>query len=136
MTAITENLKKYTRRVGATITAVQINLNCGRNREFSYEKWGSAQLAKEGDWLVNNGGDCYTINQESFAKTYREVSPGQYAKTGAVWAKQVDHDGRIATKEGFSAYATGDMVVFNNEDATDGYAMSADKFDGLYEPVE
>ena len=38
------------------------------------------------------------------------------------------------TKEGATAYEAGDMLVFNGPARTDGYAMSAKKFESLYEP--
>jgi acetylornithine deacetylase/succinyl-diaminopimelate desuccinylase-like protein len=37
-------------------------------------------LAKAGDWLVDNGGDVYTVDAEVFARTYREVARGAYVK--------------------------------------------------------
>lgn len=45
---------------------------------FTYRKWGAEQRCKRGDWLVDNGGDCYTVGAEAFARTYRRVSPGAY----------------------------------------------------------
>jgi hypothetical protein len=51
-----------------------------------------------------------------------------------VWAEAASEDGSIATKEGRTQYRKGDYVVFNDEDGTDGYAMSAKKFESRYEP--
>lgn len=38
---------------------------------FTYEKWGSVQRCKAGDWVVNNGGDIYTVDRQTFERTYR-----------------------------------------------------------------
>jgi hypothetical protein len=40
----------------------------------------------------------------------------------------------VATKEGRTSYNKGDVIVFNNEDRTDGYAMTAERFNARYEP--
>ena len=39
----------------------------------------------------------------------------------------------MTTKEGQSRYGSGDYLVFNNEGGTDGYCMSAAKFEAMYE---
>ena len=122
--------KKYKRKAGATILAVQFNLEV---ESFTYEKWGSLQTCKRGDWLVQNMGETYTVDAKSFAQTYQQVGPGVFAKGGFVFAKEANEDGTIATKEGVSAYQAGDVLVFNNEDQTDGDCMNAAKFRHLYE---
>lgn len=126
------DLKKYLRRPETAVTAVQIDLE---TEGFTYEKWGGTQKAKAGDWLVNSGNDAYTIERETFAQTYEQMSPGRFIKSAPVWAREAAEDGAIQTKEGTTAYKKGDMIVFNNEDGTDGYAMSAEKFASLYEPA-
>ena len=96
---------------------------------------GQCPDCKGGDWIVNNGGECYTIDVESFANTYTLVdpdTPGIYFKTGSVWAKKATEDGAIKTKEGESHYKAGDWIVFNNEDGTDGYKVTDEKFRALY----
>jgi hypothetical protein len=102
---------------------------------FSYNKWGSLQHGKKGDWLVENNGDVYTVDQESFAATYQSLSPGRYIKIAPVWAKKATSAGSIATKEGNSDYDIGDYLVYNQEGQQDGYAMKADKFESMYEPL-
>lgn len=129
--AMTE-LARYRRRAKSTITAVRLDLE---TEGFTYEKWGGTQTCKRGDWVVNNGGEVYTIDAASFAQTYREVGPGVYEKDAPVWAERAESAGAIPTKEGASAYAAGDMLVYNNADRTDGYAMPAERFDSLYEPA-
>jgi hypothetical protein len=62
------------------------------------------------------------------------VGPGVYVKLGHVFAERADTAGAIPTKEGSTAYEAGDMLVFNDAARTDGYAMSPQKFESLYEP--
>lgn len=112
------------------IIAVRVDLEI---EGFTYEKWGRTQRCKPGDWLVNNADDTYTIDAETFAKTYREVSPGVYEKDAPVWAERAEVAGVISTKEGSTVYEAGDMLVFNDADRRDGYAMSAETFESLYE---
>ena len=123
-------MRKYRRREEATITAVRVDLE---TEGFSYEKWGGSQRCKAGDWIVNNAGDTYTIDAATFAKTYRELSPGVYRKDAPVWAEPAAVAGVIRTKEGSTAYEAGDVLIFNDAERTDGYAMSAEMFETLYE---
>ncbi|RDH86890.1 MAG: hypothetical protein DIZ77_04410 [endosymbiont of Seepiophila jonesi] len=125
-----ENLTRYRKHSDQAVTAVQLDLD---TIGFVYQKWGAEQRCKQGDWLVDNNGDTYTIDTAVFARTYRKVAPGRFVKTTPVWARQADHDGSIKTIEGESHYSTGDYLVFNNEDGTDGYCMSADSFHAMYE---
>jgi len=41
--------------------------------------------------------------------------------------------GSVVTNEGKSFYKAGDYLVYNNEDGTDAYCISADKFESMYE---
>jgi len=122
--------KKYRKCERQTVVAIQLNLETDG---FSYQKWGSKQQCSAGDWLVDNMGDVYTINNDSFANTYTEIAPGQYIKTAAVWASQADKSGKIKTNEGFTEYAPGDYLVSNNADGTDAYAVAKVKFEKMYE---
>lgn len=124
-------LTKYLRK-GNQIPAVQLNLNL---ISFAYEKWGSLQSAKVGDWIVSNEGEVYTVDGDTFAATYELISPGLYKKTGSVYAKVASRSGSIDTKEGVSHFETGDILVFNNADGTDGYCMGAEKFHSMYTPA-
>jgi hypothetical protein len=98
---------------------------------IKYLKWGDTQTAKQGDWLLNNAGEVYTVDKESFEKTYTQLSPGQYVKSG-VYAAQAIEAGSIQTKEGTTHYAAGSWLLYNNEDGTDGYAVTDEKFRKLY----
>ena len=125
-------LRKYRRKERTLIAAVRLDLETDG---FTYRKWGGSQTCKPGDWLVNNGGDVYTIDAATFAETYRPVSLGVYEKVAAVWAEQASAAGAAPTKEGSTAYEAGDFLVYNRADRTDGYAMSAEQFEALYEPA-
>jgi hypothetical protein len=122
--------KRYRKRAATNVTAVKLDLDTDG---FVYRKWGGEQSCKPGDWLVNNQGDTYTIDAETFARTYAEISPGVYKKTAEVWAEVADSAGSIKTLEGETHYQMGDYLVFNDEQGSDGYAISCDKFESLYE---
>ncbi len=125
--------RRYRKRETSFVTAVQLDLE---TEGFTYEKWGGTQTCKPGDWLVDNEGDVYTVDRETFEKTYRKGSPGVYVKTGEVWAEVADEAGVIETKEGSTRYEPGDYLVFNDEQGRDGYAVTAEKFESMYEPAE
>ena len=123
--------RRFRRKADRGVVAVQLDLDTDG---FTYRKWGAEQRCKRGDWLVDNEGDFYSVDGEVFAKTYRKVRPGLYVKTTPVWAEVATSPGSVATKEGQSHYTAGDYLVSNNEDGTDGYCMSAAKFESMYEP--
>lgn len=126
-------LTKFRRKKETTVTAVRLDLE---TEGFTYRKWGGIQHCKAGDFIVNNGGETYTVDAESFARTYREVSPGVYQKDTPIWAERAEAAGVIATKEGQTAYQAGDMLVFSDTERNDGYAISLERFESLYEPAE
>jgi len=123
--------QRYRRKPDQAVVAVQLRLETDGLR---YRKWGHDQVARAGDWLVDNDGDVYTVAAETFARTYREVGRGAYVKTTPVWAERAREAGSVATQEGRTAYAAGDWLVSNREDGRDPYAISAEKFSALYEP--
>ena len=92
---------RFRRRPAQAVTAVQLALDFDG---FSYRKWGDTQTAQAGDWLVDNGSEVYTVAADSFARTYRQIGPGRWLKTGSVWAQQVRRSGSVATKEGRTHY--------------------------------
>jgi hypothetical protein len=128
-----QELRRYRRRTNTPITAVQFNIDIDG---FNYKKWGGEQRCKRGDWLVDNDGDIYTIDDEVFNRTYRKITPGRYVKSSPVWARIALESGTIKTKEGSSDYRPGDYLVYNSPDGIDGYCMSAKKFDSIYEADE
>lgn len=123
--------QRFRRRPGQPVVAVQLRLDMDG---FTYRKWGEAQRCKADDWLVDNDGDVYTVDAETFARTYRADGPGIYVKFGKVWAERASAAGRVGTKEGGTRYAEGDWLVSNEPDGSDDYAISAAKFETLYEP--
>lgn len=126
-------MKKYRKRAEAFVTAVQLDLD---TEGFEYRKWGGTQVCKPGDWLINNDGDVYTVDRETFARTYRERSPGVYCKSTVVLARRSDRAGTIDTKEGATHFDAGDYIVYNDDASTDGYAVEKRKFDAMYEPLD
>jgi len=100
---------------------------------FTYQKWGEQQHCKPNDWLVDNNGDVYTVDADSFALTYTADGPGTFFKTGKLWAVKAQESGRTTTKEGATNYQPGDWLVSNHENGSDSYAISAKKFEELYE---
>jgi len=127
------NRRKYVKRATEFVVAVQIDLDMGG---FTYQKWGATQRCKRGDWLVNNNGDVYTVDGDTFARTYRRSGPGTYIKATPVWAEVAKTDGGIHTKEGVTRYSPGDYLVYNQADGGDGYAVEPDEFDRMYELVD
>jgi hypothetical protein len=123
-------IRKYRKRENQLVVAICLDLETDG---FSYRKWGSQQRCKRGDWVVNNAGDIYTVDAKVFQRTYREIGKGHYVKTTPIWAEVATTNGAIETKEGRSSYEAGDYLVFNHENKTDGYCMSATKFESKYE---
>jgi len=133
-------LQLYRRRAETTVTAIPLDLQAKADdalgsKLFSYHKWDARQTCKQGDWLVHNGDDVYTVDRETFTSTYVEVEPGRYRKSANVWAERAEKAGEIVTKEGATRYVAGDYLVYNQTDRKDGYAVSAERFGELYEPA-
>lgn len=124
------NRRRFRKRPEQSVVAVQLDLETAG---FTYTKWGAEQRCKKGDWIVDNGGDIYSVDREVFEKTYRMVKPGIYVKTAPIWAEVAAQPGIVVTKEGESHYEKGDYLVSNNEDGTDAYCIKAKKFESMYE---
>lgn len=123
--------KQYKKReTGDPVVAVQINLE---TEGLDYVKWGGLQHAKPGDWLVNNGGEVYTIDKDSFEATYQKVGHGQYRKVAIITAFQAEEAGEVQTKEGVSQYEAGDYIV--NQGEGDSYCVAPANFEAMYELV-
>jgi hypothetical protein len=119
------------KRATEFVVAVQLDL---QTPGFTYEKWGDTQTCKRGDWIVNNDGDVYTVDRETFARTYETTGPGTYAKRAPVWAEAASAAGSLRTKEGSTRYEVGDYLVSNQPDGGDAYAIAKDTFERMYEP--
>ena len=124
--------RQYVKRASQFVVAVQLDLD---TPGFTYKKWGDTQTCKRGDWIVNNNGDTYTVDSESFARTYRSNGPGTYVKSAPVWAEVASTAGSVRTKEGATHYEAGDYLVANEETGVDAYAVSRAEFERMYEPV-
>ena len=122
-------LSKYHRRSHTTVIAVQLALETDG---FTYRKWGATQACKPGDWIVDNGRDVYTVDRDTFDKTYERVGRGEFRKK-TVWARVAISAGSIRTKEGETHYEAGDYLVFNDPEGQDGYAIGRAEFERLYE---
>ena len=124
--------KRYRRRPDQPVAAVRLQLE---TEGFHYWKWGDRQRCKQGDWIVDNNGDVYTVDADSFARTYRPVEGcvAAYVKTTPIWAERTTAAGSTETKEGKTQYEAGDYLVSNAEDGSDAYAISAEKFEKMYE---
>ena len=131
--------RKYLPRPERPVVAVRVDFNAD-GFEFRYRKWGAEQLAKPGDWLVDNHGDVYTVDADVFARTYRaakDQGPGAFVKTTPIWAARAETGGDVRTKEGATHYEPGDYLVWNSEDDdSDRYAIAAEEFERLYIPAD
>lgn len=123
--------RQYVKRAAQFVVAVQLDLD---TTGFTYTKWGGTQTCKRGDWVVNNNGDTYTVDHESFARTYRSSGPGTYVKSQPVWAEVASAAGSVRTREGCTHYEAGDYLVSNDEGGSDAYAVTKAEFERMYEP--
>lgn len=124
--------RQFVKRAGNEVVAVQLALETDG---FTYRKWGDLQTCKPGDWIVQNDGEVYTVDRDTFAHTYREESPGRFRKVSPVWAARMEQAGSVATKEGVTHYPAGAYLVSNDAEGTDAYAVSAAAFEAMYEPL-
>ncbi len=123
--------QEYVKRASQFVIAVQVDLETDG---FTYKKWGSTQTCKRGDWLVHNNGDTYTVDRDTFARTYKQTSPGTYVKVTPVWAEVTSEAGEVRTKEGATHYQAGDYLVYYEPQGGDAYAVSKEAFERMYEP--
>ncbi len=125
--------QKYTKRSGTDVVAIRLDLDTDG---LQYRKWGDLQTCKKGDWLVDNAGEVYSVDAESFTRTYVPTGKGTYRKNAPVWAEQMTTAGSIRTKEGITHYEAGDFLVSNEESGDDAYAIKASDFEAMYERAE
>jgi hypothetical protein len=124
---------RYIKRDTDAVVAVQFDLD---SEGFTYQKWGGTQRCKRGDWLVDNAGDIYTIDRETFARTYRASARGTYVKVTPVWAEPATLAGELKTKEGTTHYQAGDYLVSNDEAGLDVYAVAKATFEQMYRRLD
>lgn len=124
------SLQRYRKKAGKPVQAIQLQLD---TQGFNYQKWGAQQTCKAGDWLVDNEGDIYTVDQQVFADTYQRIASATYIKVTPVWAIRAKQAGSVTTKEGRSHYQAGDYIVSNHENGDDAWCIQADKFAAMYQ---
>jgi hypothetical protein len=121
--------RKYVKKANQRVVAVRLDLD---TKGLVYRKWGARQVAKRGDWLVDNNGEIYSVDGKVFARTYKQLRTGIFLKTTPVWAEIAARTGTIRTKEGTSRYQEGDYIVYNDKDGRDGYCIAAATFKSTY----
>ncbi len=124
---------KYRKNSDSLVSAVQLSMDFAG---FSYTKWGANQKCERNDWLVDNGGDVYTVQDEYFRNNYVAVRPGAYQKIGEVWAEVAEQEGVIETIEGSSAYHAGDYLLFDRPNGGRGWAVNKQRFEQMYERLD
>jgi hypothetical protein len=124
--------RQFVKRAGQEVVAIQLALD---TVGFTYRKWGGVQTCKAGDWIVENNGEVYTVDRDTFGHTYRQTSPGRYRKISPVWAERQDEAGSVKTKEGVTHYTGGAYLVSNDAEGTDVYAVAGATFEAMYEPL-
>jgi hypothetical protein len=100
--------RRYRKKSDQFVVAVQLDLDTAG---FTYRKWGAEQQCKQGDWIVDNDGNIYSVDAEVFAKTYRKSGDGTYVKTTPIWAEVATQPGSVVTKEGESHYQRGLLII-------------------------
>ena len=124
--------RRFVKRAGNEVVAIQLTVDTAG---FTYRKWGDVQTCKPGDWIVQNNGEVYSVDKETFAHTYVEQSQGLYRKVSPVWAERAQTAGSVTTKEGVTHYPAGAYLLSNDAEGTDTYAVAAATFEAMYEPL-
>lgn len=72
---------------------------------------GSALSARAGDWLITDGVQEWTVEADIFARTYRRLPDGRFAKDAPVDAVRTDRPLDVPTLEGVARAEAGDWVL-------------------------
>jgi hypothetical protein len=124
-----EPRKRYRERADRFVTAIRMNLETD-----CFVRRGSSLLLAIGDWLVYDGNSTYMVDAELFAEKYRLIGyAGRYAKIATVWVEVADRYGQMMTKDGVCEYAPGDRLVFHDPGEEEGFCMSPEEFERIYE---
>lgn len=124
-----EPRKRYRERADRFVTAIRMNLETD-----CFVRRGSSLLLARGDWLVYDGNSTYMVDAELFAEKYRLIGyDGRYAKIATVWVEVADRYGQMMTKDGVCEYAPGDRLVFHDPGEEEGFCMSPEEFERIYE---
>ncbi len=64
-------------------------------------------------WLVIQGDEAYGVAEDSFDATYElvEGEPDTYRKTAIIWARQMDEQFEVVSKEGPATGQAGDWLA-------------------------
>lgn len=89
---------------------VAIQLQSGTTG-FSYHKWVTSQSCKPGDWIVKNAFDMYTVDENSFSRSYRAASLSCHRIFSPVRASMVGLGCTNESKEGFTQCQAGTTVA-------------------------
>ncbi len=126
-------MRQYRRKPDQFVVAIQLNLD---TEGLRFCKWGGEQRCKAQDWLVDNDGDIYTVERETFARTYARIAPGHYRKITPIWAEEAATAGHVQTLEGTTRYEAGDYLVADEREGQARYAVKREKFLAMYQLVE
>lgn len=73
---------------------------------------GDTMTAEPGDWKVtDDSGAVRSVAADVFARSYREIGAGRYARTGMFRARQATAEETIDTLEGTATAHPGDWIV-------------------------
>ena len=78
----------------AAMTATTVTTRSRRRRTGSPTASGAPSSGANGaTGMVSNGDDSYTVDGQTFARTYRHVGDAAYVKTTPIWAERADAAG-------------------------------------------
>ncbi len=90
-------------------------------------------IAEPGDWKVSDAAGVRSVAADVFDRSYVQVSPGRYRRTGVFRARRVEAEETIATLEGEALAHPGDWVVEGA--AGEQWPVPAEHFAYSYEEI-
>lgn len=72
---------------------------------------GSELSAAAGDWLVTDGAEEWTVVPDVFARSYRRLPDGRFAKDAPVAAVRLERATEVSTLEGVARAEPGDWLL-------------------------
>lgn len=123
-------LREYRRRPGVTVNAIGF----GDERSVNeYELLIRGGKCPAGTWLVQDAVGIYTVSSERFVEWFEEFEPGRYVLPEKVVAWEAPSPGNLSDG---TAYSVGDWILKLTADSRDEIAMTAKRFDTLFECSE
>jgi hypothetical protein len=96
---------------------------------------GAPMQAEAGDWeLTDDSGGRWTVQPETFARSYRRLLDGRYAKVERVNAVQLTSELQVPTAEGVSPARAGDWLLRDADGAV--WPVPDETFRARYRPVD